>query len=142
LTSLKINSQTAENLPFFKGCHLEDPTNEHWIDLTPWGYSTHPRDKDRPPLLAATMHRGQVHTGENGKQQVHWTQYIRKGHSHPLPRGFSFIEYVEDEATDKDSSAGPSTSGAITVFDAHTTQLSSRVASLSAAPCNLIRALR
>jgi hypothetical protein len=30
LTSLKIISQIAENLPFFKGCHLEDTTNEHW----------------------------------------------------------------------------------------------------------------
>ena len=104
-TSFKITSQIAENLPFFKGCHLEDPTNEHWKDLTRWGYSTGPRDKIRPPLLSATMHRGQVHAGENGERQVYWTQYIRKGHSHPLPPGFSFIEYVEDEVTDMDSSA-------------------------------------
>jgi hypothetical protein len=144
-TYLKISSQTAENLPFFKGCHLEDTTNEHWVDLTAWGYSTYNKNKDRPPLLTATMQRGLVHVGENGERQVYWTQYITTGKgrkAHPLPPGFSFIEYVEDEATDMDSSAGPSTPGAITVFDAHTTQLRSRVASLSAAPCNLIRALR
>jgi hypothetical protein len=51
------------------------------------------------------MLRGQVHTGENGERQVFWTQYIRNTRSHPLPAGFSFIEYVEDEATDMDSSA-------------------------------------
>jgi predicted secreted acid phosphatase len=51
------------------------------------------------------MQRGQVHTGENGERQVYWTQYIRNKASHPLPPGFSFIEYVEDEATDMDSSA-------------------------------------
>jgi hypothetical protein len=127
----KATSQTAENLPFFKGCHAEDP--DEWPDLTPWGYSTFNKKKkdDRPPKLAATMRPGEVHIGENGERQRYWTQITRKG-SRIIPPDFTFVEVVEDEATDMDSSARPSTSGAITVFDAHTTQLRSRVASISA----------
>ena len=143
----RLSNQIAENLPLFKleGCHLEDPTNTDWPDrdLTPWGYSTYNKNMtDRPPQLTCTMRPGKVHTGENGERQVYWTQYIRNSRAHPLPPGFSFIEYVEDEATDMDSSARPGPSGAITVFDAHTTQQRSRVASTSACTMHLIRALR
>ena len=137
----RLSNQIAENLPLFKGCHLEDPTNEKWPDLTPWGYSTHNKDKARPPQLTCTMRPGKVHTGESGERQRYWTQITTKA-SRIIPPGFTFVEYFEDEATDMDSSARPGPSGAITVFDAHTTQQRSRVASTSACTMHLIRALR